>query len=81
MTKYLEIKYKPVVFLNFRAGKTEVLSDDLQEADRKVEYIRTACSNMGKKLGPMYSGQESREKRMVSSCFCCCYYCNLFKCV
>ncbi|KAJ9596527.1 hypothetical protein L9F63_012469, partial [Diploptera punctata] len=48
----------------FRAGKTEVLSDDLQEADRKVEYIRSACSNMGKKLGPMYSGQESREKRM-----------------
>ncbi|PSN49744.1 hypothetical protein C0J52_08486 [Blattella germanica] len=49
----------------FRAGKTEVLSDDLQEADRKVEYIRNACSNLGKKLGPMCSGQESsREKRL-----------------
>ena len=59
-----------ILLLTSRAGKTEVLSDDLQDADRKVEYIRSACSNMGKKLGPMYSGgQESKEKRMVSNSF------------
>jgi hypothetical protein len=49
-----------------RAGKTEVLSDDLQEADRKVEYISRACGNTSKKLGTLCLGQEaSREKRLV----------------
>ncbi|XP_049764071.1 rho GTPase-activating protein 44-like isoform X1 [Schistocerca cancellata] len=43
-----------------RAGKTEVLSDDLIEADRRVDYIRTACQNTGKKLTNCfpYQGQE-----------------------
>ncbi|PNF26550.1 hypothetical protein B7P43_G13261 [Cryptotermes secundus] len=48
-----------------RAGKTEVLSDDLQEADRKVEYISRACGNTSKKLGTLFLGQDaSREKRL-----------------
>ncbi|XP_021935653.1 rho GTPase-activating protein 44-like isoform X3 [Zootermopsis nevadensis] len=48
-----------------RAGKTEVLSDDLQEADRKVEYISRACGNTSKKMGTLCSGQDaSREKRL-----------------
>ncbi|XP_063234388.1 rho GTPase-activating protein 44-like isoform X2 [Bacillus rossius redtenbacheri] len=40
-----------------RAGKTEVLSDDLQEADRKVEYIRAVCLNTSKKLASCLVGQ------------------------
>lgn len=48
-----------------RAGKTEVLSDDLQEADRKVEYISRACGNTSKKMGTLCSGQDAlREKRL-----------------
>lgn len=48
-----------------RAGKTEVLSDDLQEADRKVEYISRACGNTSKKMGTMCLGQDaSKEKRL-----------------
>jgi hypothetical protein len=55
-----------VQYYIFRAGKTEVLSDDLQEADRKVEYISRACGNTSKKMGTMCSGQDaSREKRLV----------------
>ena len=64
---------KSVVFLKncgetcfFRAGKTEVLSDVLQEADRKVEYISKACGNTSKKMGTLLPGQDaSREKRLV----------------
>jgi hypothetical protein len=53
-------------FSLFRAGKTEVLSDDLQEADRKVEYISRACGNTSKKMGTLCSSQDaSREKRLV----------------
>nr|CAD7202488.1 unnamed protein product [Timema douglasi] len=53
-----------------RAGKTEVLSDDLQEADRKVEYIRTACQNTSKKLASSLIGQglghdaAAKEKKL-----------------
>ncbi|XP_046660606.1 rho GTPase-activating protein 17-like isoform X2 [Homalodisca vitripennis] len=51
-----------------RAGKTEVLSDDLQAADRRVEFIRLACQNTSKKLsGSLQTqGQDAtaREKRL-----------------
>ena len=64
---------KRVVFLKnhghicfFRAGKTEVLSDVLQEADRKVEYISRACGNTSKKMGTSLPGQDpTGEKRLV----------------
>lgn len=50
-----------------RAGKTEALSDDLQDAERRVEFIRTTCLNTGKKLGNPSSGHDPavREKRLV----------------
>uniref|UniRef100_A0A0P4VP04 Putative rho gtpase-activating protein 17 n=1 Tax=Rhodnius neglectus TaxID=72488 RepID=A0A0P4VP04_9HEMI len=49
-----------------RAGKTEALSDDLQDAERRVEFIRTTCLNTGKKLGNPSSGHDPavREKRL-----------------
>jgi hypothetical protein len=50
----------------FRAEKTEVLSDVLQEAERKVEYISRACGNTSKKMGTLLPGQDAtREKRLV----------------
>lgn len=56
-----------------RAGKTDVLSDDLQEADKKVEYIKTSCQNVSKKLsaclllGQMQGEAAIKEKLLVSS--------------
>lgn len=51
----------------YRAGKTEALSDDLQDAERRVEFIRNVCLNAGKKLTNPNAGHESaREKRLVS---------------
>lgn len=51
-----------------RAGKTEVLSDDLQGADKRVEFIRNACQNTTKKLSASLLGQgvdaTAREKRL-----------------
>jgi len=52
-----------------RAGKTEALSDDLQDADRRVELIRNACQNTSKKISGtlLAQGQDvaSKEKRLV----------------
>lgn len=55
-----------------RAGKTEVLSDDLQAADRRVEIIRNACQNTSKKLASslLAQGQDAnaiKEKRLKRS--------------
>lgn len=51
-----------------RAGKTEVLSDDLQAADKRVDFIRVACQSTGKKLAGSLLGQgqdaSAREKRL-----------------
>lgn len=33
-----------------RAGKTNALSDDLQDADRKTEFIKNACQIVAKKM-------------------------------
>jgi hypothetical protein len=58
-------KYGQICF--FRAEKTEVLSDVLQEADRKVESISKACGSTSKKMGTLSLGQDAaaREKRLV----------------
>ncbi|XP_071442291.1 rho GTPase-activating protein 44-like isoform X1 [Hetaerina americana] len=54
-----------------RAGKTEVLSDDLQGADKRVEFIRNACQNTTKKLSATLLGQgvdgTAKEKRLKKS--------------
>ncbi|XP_046408846.1 rho GTPase-activating protein 44-like isoform X1 [Ischnura elegans] len=54
-----------------RAGKTEVLSDDLQDADKRVEFIRIACQNTTKKLSATLLGQgvdgTAKEKRLKKS--------------
>ncbi|XP_075231101.1 rho GTPase-activating protein 44-like isoform X2 [Lycorma delicatula] len=54
-----------------RAGKSEKLSDDLQAAEKRVEFIRTACQNTGKKLTSSLLGQgqdaSAREKRLKKS--------------
>lgn len=56
--------------LHCRAGKTELLSDDLQEIDRHVEFLKNACTNANKKLIACLLGQgsddSSKEKRYVS---------------
>ncbi|KAL0278553.1 UNVERIFIED_CONTAM: hypothetical protein PYX00_000346 [Menopon gallinae] len=56
-----------------RAGKTDVLSDDLQGADRKVEYIKTSCQNVSKKLsaclllGQLQGESGTKEKLLKKS--------------
>ncbi|XP_039290737.1 rho GTPase-activating protein 17 isoform X2 [Nilaparvata lugens] len=54
-----------------RAGKTEALSDDLQAAEKRVEFIKTACQNTGKKLTASLLGlgqdAPAREKRLKKS--------------
>ena len=55
----------------FRAGKTEVLTDDLQAADKHVEHIRAALIGLNKRLGnkPSESNIQDpihKEKRLVS---------------
>lgn len=58
-----------------RAEKTDVLSDDLQEADRKVEYIKNSCQNVGKKLsaclllGQLQGESGTKDKLMVGTNF------------
>ncbi|XP_065347479.1 rho GTPase-activating protein 44-like isoform X2 [Cloeon dipterum] len=51
-----------------RAGKTELLSDDLQEIDKHVEFLKNACINYSKKLSAYLLGQgaddASKEKRL-----------------
>lgn len=42
---------KNVYSKSFRAGKTEVLTDDLQAADKHVEQIRAALTGLSKRLG------------------------------
>ncbi|KAJ8683272.1 hypothetical protein QAD02_019064 [Eretmocerus hayati] len=44
-----------------RAGKTEVLTDDLQAADRHVEQIRAALIGLNKRLGNKTSDSGSLE--------------------
>lgn len=51
-----------------RAGKSEQLSVDLQEADQKVEFFRGALTAVGKRLGPNSAqgpNTEVYEKRLV----------------
>lgn len=63
-------------FLSFflsasRAGKTEVLTDDLHAADKHVDQIRAALTGLSKRLCniPSQSGAQDpahKEKRLVS---------------
>jgi hypothetical protein len=55
----------------YRAGKTEVLTDDLQAADKHVEQIRAALMGLSKRFGnkPSESNTQDlayKEKRLVS---------------
>lgn len=57
--------------VSHRAGKTEVLTDDLQAADKHVEQIRAALNGLNKRLGtkPNESSTQEpayKEKRLVS---------------
>lgn len=55
-----------------RSGKTEALSDTLQIAEKRVEFIKNACQNTTKKLlatliAPgLGNDAAAREKRLVS---------------
>lgn len=54
-----------------RAGKTEVLTDDLQAADKHVEQIRAALMGLSKRLANKPSESNTldlahKEKRLVS---------------
>lgn len=68
-SNYLQLRLNWCL-LGSRAGKTELLSDDLQEIDRHVEFLKNACTNANKKLGLCLLGQgsddSSKEKRYVS---------------
>lgn len=50
-----------------------MLSDDLQAADKRVDFIKLACQNTSKKLsGSLQTqGQDAtaREKRLVSKSY------------
>lgn len=55
-----------LIFWNFRAEKSEILNhDELQTADLRIEYLRTALSAIIKKLAPT-SPSNDVEKLMVS---------------
>lgn len=63
---YKIIKYNVVP----RAGKTEVLTDDLQAADKHVDQIRLALIGLNKRLGnlpnqTMTQDLALKEKRLV----------------
>lgn len=68
-SNYLQLRLNWCRF-HCRAGKTELLSDDLQEIDRHVEFLKNACTNANKKLIACLLGQgsddSSKEKRYVS---------------
>lgn len=54
----------------YRAGKTEVLTDDLQAADKHVDQIRMALIGLNKRLGnppnqAMTQDVALKEKRLV----------------
>lgn len=53
-----------------RAGKTEVLTDDLQAADKHVEQIRAALTGLSKRLGnppnQTVTQEAFKEKRLVN---------------
>ncbi len=55
----------------FRAGKTEALSDDLIQAEKRIEFLNKTCQNISKKLAStlLGLGQDSsaRDKRIVSN--------------
>ena len=60
-----------IILLFFRAGKTEVLTDDLQAADKHVEQIRAALTGLNKRLGTpqnitITQDPAYKEKRLVS---------------
>lgn len=53
-----------------RAGKTEVLTDDLQAADKHVDQIRAALTALSKRLGTppnqtIAQDPAHKEKRLV----------------
>jgi len=55
------------------SGKTEALSDTLQTAEKRVEFIKNACQNTTKKLSStlispgLGHDPPAREKRLVST--------------
>lgn len=54
-----------------RAGRTEVLTDDLVDADKHVEQIRAALTGLSKRLGnppnqTITQDQAFKEKRLVN---------------
>jgi hypothetical protein len=52
--------------LYFRAEKSEVLSEDLQTVEKRVELVKTVCQSTAKKIGGCLQGQGSDlEKRLV----------------
>lgn len=61
-------KYQTFYFDYFRAEKSKQLSDELQEADQKVDYLRVALAAVYKRL-PQYNTstqeKENFEKRLV----------------
>lgn len=54
--------------LNFRAEKSEVLSEDLQSVEKRVDLVKTVCQSTSKKIAGCLQGQGvDMEKRLV--CF------------
>lgn len=53
--------------LPFRAEKTEVLSEDLQNAEKKVELLKTVLQNMVKKLAVLLHAYtvHDQDKKLV----------------
>lgn len=57
-----------VIIIHFRVEKTEVLSDDLQSSEKRVDTVKHVTSNTIKKLGSslLSAGSSDPEKRLVS---------------
>jgi hypothetical protein len=56
--------------MNFRAEKTEVLNEDLQLLDKRVDSIQRACSSLHRKMKECLVGSSQPgadvEKKLVS---------------
>lgn len=56
--------------LYFRAEKSEVLSEDLQTVEKRVELVKTVCQSTSKKIAGCLQGQGTDyEKRLVQGDF------------
>lgn len=59
-------KLNPEIFLHFRTEKTEVLSEDLQSVEKRVDQVKDVSTRTTKKIEAWVKTSSSEyEKRLV----------------